>query len=286
MEFSPALVYDAVAALIIVICAAAGANKGFVKMMVMFLGYIICFAAALFISRSAAPMLYDSYLKEPITTAVEKEITEASETIKEKIRSIIAEYGYNADNSEIDDFIDRVNSTENGDIADEILKYIPENSKTGLTKEEINVKLKELTDIVVPRILPSADEDMGDKQLLRSVLGEPSEAAAYIEENFIRYEAVYLLRSLLFFVIFGAAMTIVRRLSRASSAVKKIPLVGTANTVLGGAAGLIEAGLYIALITALLRIIIGLSGNIIPFVNTETIDNTVFYRYIYYFSLS
>lgn len=286
MEFSPALVYDAVAALIIVICAAAGANKGFVKMMVMFFGYIICFAAALFISRSAAPMLYDSYLKEPITTAVEKEITEASETIKEKIRSIIAEYGYNADNSEIDDFIDRVNSTENGDIADEILKYIPENSKTGLTKEEINVKLKELTDIVVPRILPSADEDMGDKQLLRSVLGEPSEAAAYIEENFIRYEAVYLLRSLLFFVIFGAAMTIVRRLSRASSAVKKIPLVGTANTVLGGAAGLIEAGLYIALITALLRIIIGLSGNIIPFVNTETIDNTVFYRYIYYFSLS
>lgn len=285
MEFSPALVYDAVAALIIVICAAAGANKGFVKMMVMFLGYIICFAAALFISRSAAPMLYDSYLKEPITTAVEKEITEASETIKEKIRSIIAEYGYNADNSEIDDFIDRVNSTENGDIADEILKYIPENSKTGLTKEEINAKLKELTDIVVPRILPSADEDMGDK-LLRSVLGEPSEAAAYIEENFIKYEAVYLLRSLLFFVIFGAAMTIVRRLSRASSAVKKIPLVGTANTVLGGAAGLIEAGLYIALITALLRIIIGLSGNIIPFVNTETIDNTVFYRYIYYFSLS
>lgn len=285
MEFSPALVYDAVAALIIVICAAAGANKGFVKMMVMFFGYIICFAAALFISRAAAPMIYDSYLKEPITTAVEKEITEASETIKEKIRSIIAEYGYNADNSEIDDFIDRVNSTENGDIADEILKYIPENSKTGLTKEEINAKLKELTDIVVPRILPSVHEDTGDK-LLRSVLGEPAEAAAYVEENFIRYEAVYLLRSLLFFVIFGAAMTIVRRLSRASSAVKKIPLVGTANTVLGGAAGLIEAGLYLALLTALLRIIIGLSGNIIPFVNTETIDNTVFYRYIYYFSLS
>ena len=285
MEFSPALVYDAVAALIIVICAAAGANKGFVKMMVMFFGYIICFAAALFISRSAAPMLYDSYLKEPITTAVEKEITEASETIKEKIRSIIAEYGYNADNSEIDDFIDRVNSTENGDIADEILKYIPENSKTGLTKEEINAKLKELTDIVVPRLLPSNHEDTGDK-LLRSVLGEPAEAAAYVEENFIRYEAVYLLRSLLFFVIFGAAMTIVRRLSRASSAGKKIPLGGTANTVLGGAAGLIEAGLYLALLTALLRIIIGLSGNIIPFVNTETIDNTVFYRYIYYFSLS
>lgn len=285
MEFSPALVYDAVAALIIVICAAAGANKGFVKMMVMFFGYIICFAAALFISRSAAPMIYDSYLKEPITSAVENKITEASDAVKEKIRSIIAEYGYNADNSEIDDFIDRVNSTENGDIADEILKYIPENSKTGLTKEEINAKLKELTDIVVPRILPSAHEDTGDK-LLRSVLGEPAEAAAYIEENFIRYEAVYLLRSLLFFVIFGAAMTVVRRLSRASYAVKKIPLVGSANTVLGGAAGLIEAGLYLALLTALLRIIIGLSGNIIPFVNTETIDNTVFYRYIYYFSLS
>ena len=285
MEFSPALIYDAVAALILVICAAAGANKGFVKMMVMFFGYIVCFAAALFISRAAAPKLYDGYLKEPITSAIEKEITEASVSIKEKIRSIIAEYGYNADNSEIDDFIDRVNSTENGDIADEILKYIPENSKTGLTKEEINAKLKELTDIVVPRLLPSNHEDTGDK-LLRSVLGEPAEAAAYVEENFIRYEAVYLLRSLLFFVIFGAAMTIVRRLSRASSAVKKIPLVGTANTVLGGAAGLIEAGLYLALLTAFLRIIIGLSGNIIPFVNTETIDNTVFYRYIYYFSLS
>lgn len=284
MEFSPALVYDAAAALIIVICAAAGANKGFVKMMVMFFGYIICFAAALFISRAAAPKLYDSYLKEPITSAVEKEITEASDAIKEKIRSIIAEYGYNADNSEIDDFIDRVNSTENGDIADEILKYIPENSKTGLTKEEINAKLKELTDIL-PRILPS-DKEASEDKLLRSILGEPAEAAAYIEENFIRYEAVYLLRSLLFFVIFGAAMTIVRRLSRASSAVKKIPLVGTANTVLGGAAGLVEAGLYLALLTALLRIIIGLSGNIIPFVNTETIDNTVFYRYIYYFSLS
>lgn len=285
MEFSPALVYDAAALLIIVICAAAGANKGFVKMMVMFFGYIICFAAALFISRAAAPKLYDSYLKEPITTAVEEKITEASDGIKEKIRSIIAEYGYDADNSEIDDFIERVNSDENSDIADEILKYIPENSETGLTKEKINAKLKELTDFVVPRILPSADDDTGDK-LLRSVLGEPAEAAAYIEENFIRYEAVYLLRSLLFFVIFGAAMTIVRRLSRASSAVKKIPLVGTANTVLGGAAGLIEAGLYLALLTALLRIIIGLSGNIIPFVNTETIDNTVFYRYIYYFSLS
>lgn len=284
MDLSPALVYDAVALLIIVICAAAGANKGFVKMMVIFFGYIVCFAAALFISRAAAPKIYDSYLKEPITAAVEEKITEAGESIKEKIKSVIAEYGYNADNSEIDDVIDRVNSNENSDIADEILKYIPENSKTGLTKEEINAKLKELTDII-PRILPF-DNEASENKLLRSLLGEPAEAAAYIEENFIRYEAIYLLRSLLFFVIFGAAMTIVRRLSRASSAVKKIPLVGTANTVLGGAAGLIEAGLYIALITALLRIIIGLSGNIIPFVNTQTIDNTVFYRYIYYFSLS
>lgn len=285
MELRPALFYDAVAALMIVILTAAGAKKGFVKMMVMFFGYIICFAAALFISRAAAPKLYDSYLKEPITSAIEKEITEASVSIKEKIKAILAEYGYNAENSEIDDFIDKVSNNENNGIADEILKYIPENSKTGLTKEEINAKLKELTNSIIPRILPFSDRDSED-DILRSILGDPAEAAAYIEENFIRYEAIYLLRSLLFFVIFGAAMTAVRRLSRASSAVSKVPLVGTANTVLGGAAGLAEAAVYLALITALLRIIIGLSGNALPFVNTDTIDNTVFYRYIYYFSLS
>lgn len=292
MNLNPALIYDAAAAIIIISLTAAGAKKGFVKMAILCLGYIACFAAAMIISRTASPVIYEKYIKEPLISLIETKITDAGIDVKSQICDILEEKGIYADRDMIGEIADRIaedSPSEGESAADVIMKYLPEGTSV-LTKQEINDKLKELTDSIDLGVSifsnkKDNDEITASGAFMTALLSGPHGIAEYAEENFLRSEVIYMLRSLLFFVIFGVSMPIVRRIARASSAVKKIPVAGKANTVLGGAAGFCEAMLYIALFTAVLRLVVGFSGGTLPFANEDIINDTFFYKYIYNMSL-
>lgn len=292
MNFTPALIYDAAVAIIIISLTAAGAKKGFVKMAILCLGYIACFAAAMVISRTASPVIYEQYIREPLVSLIEAKITDAGIDVKSKICDILEEEGIYADREKIGEITDKIakdDPSEGESAADIIMKYLPEEA-TEFTKQEINDKLKEFTDSLDLGVSlfsnkKDNDENTASGAFMTALLSGPHEIAEYAEENFLRSEVIYMLRSLLFFVIFGVSMPIVRRIARASSVVKKIPVAGKANTVLGGAAGFCEAMLYIALFTAVLRLVVGFSGGVLPFANEDIINDTIFYKYIYNMSL-
>ena len=96
------------------------------------------------------------------------------------------------------------------------------------------------------------------------------------------YPIIYtLLQALFFLLLFFAIMVIVRSLSKVFRGVRHIPLIGPVNSLLGGVLGLVQAAVVILIVVMALNLIIGVTGDGIPYLNNEAISKTYLFRYIY-----
>ena len=82
-------------------------------------------------------------------------------------------------------------------------------------------------------------------------------------------------------MLFFAIMVIVRSLSKAFRGVRHIPLIGSVNSLLGGVLGLVQAAVVILIVVMALNLLIGLTGDGIPYLNNEAISKTYLFHYLY-----
>ena len=82
-----ALFFDIGLIVILLICIYIGRKRGFVKSVIMLLGYIIAFAGAFFISKAVSPAIYDNFLKSKTESFVEKNMDKID--IKGQIKEMI-----------------------------------------------------------------------------------------------------------------------------------------------------------------------------------------------------
>ncbi len=73
-------------------------------------------------------------------------------------------------------------------------------------------------------------------------------------------------------------MFLTRTVARCFTGLRHVPIVGPLNSVLGGCVGAIEGVLYLYLIVAVVSLILALSGDSIPYLNRQTLENTWFLR--------
>ena len=92
------------------------------------------------------------------------------------------------------------------------------------------------------------------------------------------------MQSLFFLLLFAALKVILSAISETLRNLRKFPLVGTADTLAGGAMGLIQAILVLCVTVLIVRFLISISGGKIPFLNQEVIDGTYIFRLLYKFS--
>lgn len=96
------------------------------------------------------------------------------------------------------------------------------------------------------------------------------------------YPIIYtLLQALFFLLLFFAIMVIVRSLSKVFRGVRHIPLIGPVNSLLGGALGLIQGAVIVLIVVMALNLLIGVTGDSIPYLNNEAIAKTYLFRYVY-----
>lgn len=93
------------------------------------------------------------------------------------------------------------------------------------------------------------------------------------------------LRIIFFLLIFIIVSLILNAVANAAKIINHIPLISSANELLGGILGFVKAILIILIICIFVRFLISLTGDSLVFINTFTIENTLFFKYIYNFDI-
>lgn len=119
------------------------------------------------------------------------------------------------------------------------------------------------------------------KEFGSTLSGAAESVSATIADQML-YPIIYtLLQALFFLLLFFAIMVIVRSLSKVFRGVRHIPLIGSINSLLGGILGLVQAAVIVLIIVMALNLLIGVTGDGIPYLNNEAIGETYLFRYVY-----
>lgn len=93
------------------------------------------------------------------------------------------------------------------------------------------------------------------------------------------------LKIVLFLVIFTVIAIILEALANASKIINRIPVISSVNEALGGILGLIKAVLILFIICISIQLLISVTEDSLVFINTYTIEKTLFFKYVYNFDL-
>ena len=93
------------------------------------------------------------------------------------------------------------------------------------------------------------------------------------------------LRIVLFLLIFTIAAIVLEAIANATKIINHIPVLSSVNEFIGGALGLIKAILILLIICIAVQFLISVTNDSLVFINTYTIDKTLFFKYIYNFDL-
>lgn len=118
-----------------------------------------------------------------------------------------------------------------------------------------------------------------------TVSGAAEKLAVEVINQVIGPVILLFLKALLFVVFFVILSFVVRRLVNVLGFVNKIPLLGQANTLLGGILGAGKGLIVFSLVSVALAVVVYLTGGDNPILNEEVINSTFLYHYIYNFSI-
>ena len=154
--------------------------------------------------------------------------------------------------------------------------------------ENIGAKISE----ALPIVFDSYSEDVSDGNsdiiynLILSVtdLGYDTRSEAVLS-NIVDPIVIVPLRIIFFLLIFIIVGLILTALANASKIINHIPLISSVNELLGGILGFIKAIIIILIICIFVRFLISLTNESLVFINTYTIENTLFFKYVYGFDI-
>ena len=102
-----------------------------------------------------------------------------------------------------------------------------------------------------------------------------------ILSNIIDPIVIVPLKIILFLVIFTIVAIVLEALANASKIINKIPVISSANEALGGILGLVKSAIIILVICIGVQFLISVTNDSLVFINTSTIQETVFFKHIY-----
>ncbi len=129
-----------------------------------------------------------------------------------------------------------------------------------------------------------ASAGMSAEALAGRLSGSVEESAAQLSnlllETAVHPLLVMLLQGICFFLLFGAAMVLVRCLVKLLRGVRRIPLIGAVNALLGGAMGVIQAAVVWFVIAVAIDFLISLTGGF-EWLNAGTVQESFLFRHFY-----
>lgn len=283
--------YDVALVGVIIAFIYIGGKRGFLRTIIMLVGYIIAIIGGSLISKEISPIIYKNYLQEKTQKVVEKNIEDIN--IKEIIRKILKEQNVNIEipDSDIDKII-----KENDDLAEGFSSYAANAGEIG-TAVDINTRLKDAfnTQTILDKIedkIPNKAflvikeylEGSSDKisEVIRSLNNSSKKTAAEeLTETVVEPVVITVIQLLVFMIVFSLIMILIRILSRFFSKIYLIPIAGSINTLLGAILGCVQGVFIILIVTVLFKVIIAVTKNELIVINTPTIEETNIFKEIY-----
>ncbi len=122
------------------------------------------------------------------------------------------------------------------------------------------------------------------RRLVMSMMETKAELGDTVINNFVRPNCIVVIRTVAFVLIFSIVFAVMRLIASAAKLIDKIPIVGDINSLLGGAAGLLEGILMLFVFCLATRLIVSVFDGDVMMFNQETIDKTIIFKRIYDFS--
>lgn len=154
--------------------------------------------------------------------------------------------------------------------------------------ENIGEKMSEALPIVFGNY--SKEIESGDSDIIYGLIlsvtdfGYETRSEAILS-NIIDPIVIVPLRIIFFLLIFIIVSLVLTAIANAAKLINHIPIISSVNELLGGILGFIKAILIILIICIFVRFLISLTNDSLVFINTFTIENTLFFKYIYNFDI-
>lgn len=285
--------FDAAAAVIVLIAVFIAGKRGFSKSIVVSVGCILGIIFSASISGGAAGAIYKTTAKPSNVKDIEHALEDFSITGETKI--YIETLGYNVK-------VKEEKLTEifagGGDINAALYKYINNiNGRTVDTEEAFNEKMTDGFARIMDGLLSSrltayagakaAEKIKADMPAMTEVIQlltaeENDKAALKIEKEFTGEAYQEIIQTMCLVIVLLIFMVIVKSFAvklEKSGAIA--PMGDIAEHVLGAAAGIISGVTLVAASAAVIRACVLLGNSSMMLFNTETIDKTIFFKYIY-----
>lgn len=118
-------------------------------------------------------------------------------------------------------------------------------------------------------------------ELAQKVASNTQDAAAAITDSIILPIVSMFLEAVLFLILLGICLFLVRRIARAAWVVRKIPIIGSVNALFGGILGCLQGFLLLAVLIGIVSFLAAVSGGSDTWLSEEVIQGTYLFRYLY-----
>ncbi len=108
-----------------------------------------------------------------------------------------------------------------------------------------------------------------------------ADVATAVVDQVIGPIVTIMIQSLVFLILFIVFCVLVKIITKALKIIDKLPVIGTANAVLGLVVGLVQAVIFLFIFTSVVSLIIQMSGNQMDAINSEVVGSSRIFKAIY-----
>lgn len=287
--------YDVLIIGIALIYLYVGKNRGLMRSVVLVALTVVSVGVSWLACQIAAPIVYDSFFKEPILNALidSSQKTDPVAVVSGAVSS--GGYGVEMTNPEVEDVI-----TKGGDFFQNIAGEIKNNGasesetsiESGMEESVTESMLKALVgDVVSPSVLTEilgsvSDAENSVKNVVSIFLnGDRSATAAAVESKIVAPAVKAIIRGIIWIVVMFVLLFLSRFIANLFKSINKVPIIGPINSILGAVLGLAEGLVVIYLISQVVRMICYFTSNSLMFLNVETVRETYLFKYLFYFDV-
>ncbi|MGN0604447.1 MAG: hypothetical protein ACI4I2_10740 [Oscillospiraceae bacterium] len=273
MNFITEHLLDIISILLIIIITFAGYKKGILRMVISLVGFFAAAAISGFVSNVTYEYVYFHIVQPSVMEYIESEADKLSEEYSQE--KLLEKLGISA-----------VNEAESNDTD----LYLTDDEFSGklnsIFKEYCGRITESLSGVIPDEILESADEYLEKNSFDKQEVLNDSKASAVtiIEAEIIRPVMLKTVKNVIFFITFIIVCIIFSILSRLAGIIRRIELIKTPDSFLGGILGFIYSILTIMALSLLCSIFIKLTANENTVLNTGVIEETFFFKYAYSWS--
>lgn len=273
MDFITEHLLDIISILLIIVITYSGYKKGILRMVISLVGFFAAAALAGFVSNVTYEYVYFHIVQPSVMEYIESEADKLSEEYSQE--KLLEKLDLSSSNDiEIND--DDQHLTD-----DEISGKL-----NSIFKEYCSKITESLNGVIPDEILESADEYLEKNSFDKQEVLNNSKASAVtlIESEIIRPVMLKTVKNVIFFITFILVSIVFSILSRLAGIIRRIELIKTPDSFLGGILGFIYSILTIMAISLLCSIFIKLTANENSVLNTGVIEGTFLFKYAYSWS--